>query len=185
MESYCFVISFQTNFMATILPPAVGKSKTNLHTIKIDMTPMVDLGFLLITFFLFTTVLSEPSVTKLSMPKKGGEEMLIDKRLLLTALLDKDIIYVYEGLWPAAQTVHQLKQTNYDLSNGFGAFVRQKQAALDMVGKKEKLMVAIKPLPTSSYQNVISALDEMLINNVSRYGIMELSKEEKKHFHLP
>src|SRR5829696_3510819 len=95
-------ISTKTNNMATILPLPTGISKTKFHSVKIDMTPMVDLGFLLITFFIFTTSLAEPTVTKLSMPKDGEGTMPVRKNKLLTILVDKQKVFSYEGAWDDA-----------------------------------------------------------------------------------
>lgn len=148
------------------------------------MTPMVDLGFLLITFFIFTTSLREPTVTKLAMPAKSDTPVDINKKWLLTALLDKDKVYVYEGIWQEALATGQLKQTGYDLQDGLGNFIREKQKTLEASGQKDKLMVAIKPLPRSSYQNLLNALDEMTINQVQRHGVMELTDEERGYFGL-
>ena len=52
--------------------PKDKKNRVQKAQLKIDMTPMVDLGFLLITFFIFTTSMSEPAVTKLYMPADGA-----------------------------------------------------------------------------------------------------------------
>src|SRR5918993_1248022 len=85
--------------------PGVKKAK-KLST-RVDMTPMVDLGFLLITFFIFTTTMSTPNTSKLTMPKEEKDEtkqMEVSKDGLLTVLLGKgdplnpanDQIYYYE-----------------------------------------------------------------------------------------
>ena len=165
--------------MAAIIEQSIGRSKTKLHTVKIDMTPMVDLGFLLITFFIFTTSMMEPTVTKLAMPKESKDTMDVPKKGLLTALIDKDKVYVYEGSWEEALAENKLMPTNFDVSKGLGNFIRQKQQSLAALNKKDELMVAIKPLPSASYQDVMNALDEMLINNVKRYAVIDASKEEK------
>lgn len=169
------------NCMATILPEPVGKRATKLHSVKIDMTPMVDLGFLLITFFIFTTSLSQPTVTKLVMPKESHQTGEVYEKTLLTAILDKDKLIVYEGAFEKALALHRVQTTTYDVQSGLGKIIRQKQQSLQADGLKEDLLVAIKPLPGSSYQNVVQALDEMLINGVKRYAIIGVSAEEKQH----
>jgi hypothetical protein len=70
-------------------------------------------------------------------------------------------------------------QTSYDEINGIGNMIRQRQNELKKrkVDKKD-LVVLIKPGRSSSYKNVINALDEMLINGVSRYMITDLENEE-------
>lgn len=139
------------------------------------MTPMVDLGFLLITFFIFTATLSQPSVTKLIMPKEG-EESPVKESEAMTLLLDKEKAFAYEGRWDDAFAKGKIVETTYDLRSGIGKSLREKQARLT---KKDDLVVVIKPLSTSSYQNVIAALDEMQINNVKRYAIVEATPDEK------
>lgn len=167
--------------MATIIPQTIGKSKAKLHAIKIDMTPMVDLGFLLITFFIFTTSLTQPTVTKLTMPKASSEPVDVYEHTLLTAVLDKDNVFVYEGAIQKAVATNSFKQTNYNVQTGLGAFVRQKQKALDKEGLKDDLLVIIKPTPSASYQDVMNALDEMLINGVTHYSVVDASPVENDY----
>lgn len=167
--------------MATILQP-IGKAKAGFHPVKIDMTPMVDLGFLLITFFIFTTSMGEPAVAKLSMPKESKEPVFINKKSLLTIIADRDKAFVYEGAWEDAIAAGGISKTSYHLQSGLGNFIRQKQNSLDKKDQRDDLMVCIKPLTTASYQNVVNVLDEMQINGVKRYGIIPLSEEEKAYF---
>src|SRR5512138_1445690 len=79
--------------------PGVKKAK-KLST-RIDMTPMVDLGFLLITFFIFTTTMSSPTTLKLNVPKdteKEEEQNKAKESGALTIMLGKgNNVYYYEG----------------------------------------------------------------------------------------
>jgi biopolymer transport protein ExbD len=100
-----------------VTKPEIRKRHSSIrskkYSLRIDMTPMVDLGFLLITFFVMTVHLGKPSVVNLNMPK-DGPEMPIGKSKVLTVLLDKpDKIYYYEGEWESALQQNRVFQTNY------------------------------------------------------------------------
>jgi biopolymer transport protein ExbD len=108
-----FIIQ-QRHLMASILPqpPVAGKRKQ--HSLRIDMTPMVDLGFLLITFFIFTATLSQPRITRLIMPKDGEPADVAASRSL-TLLLAKEKVMVYEGRWEDAVSNRTLSESTYHL----------------------------------------------------------------------
>ena len=156
-----------------------GVSRIKKADLKIDMTPMVDLGFLLISFFIFTTEISKPAVTDLCMPKDGDLANISDSKSLTTLLSHNDDVSYYIGDMKTAIKNNQVFQTSYDEINGIGNIIRQRQSELKKrkIDKKD-LIVLIKPGRSSSYKNMINALDEMLINGVSRYVINDLENEE-------
>ena len=155
-------------------------SPTKKQAIKIDMTPMVDLGFLLITFFVFTTTISTPTVTDLFMPKDTIDKdppKLIDDLALTLILDDNNKIYYYNGDFNDAISSNQIFETNYSTYSGIGKIIRQKQKELDESRKfadgRKGLMMLIKPTSKSAYKNVVDALDEAVINDVKKYAIIE------------
>src|SRR4029079_8898102 len=76
-----------------------GVRRSKKLSTKVDLTPMVDLGFLLITFFIFSTNLSESKVVKLDMPKDTPKDSTIttEKTSLTAVLCANDKIFYYEG----------------------------------------------------------------------------------------
>jgi len=151
--------------------PGVKKSK-KLST-RVDLTPMVDLGFLLITFFIFTTTMSQPTGMKLNLPKdtdKPEEQNKVKESGVLTLLLGKnDQVYYYEGT--LAPDASNFKSSNF------------KEIRNEILSKKKStnpadFVVVIKPDKDCSYKNVIDILDEMLINDVKRYATVDISDVE-------
>ena len=97
---------------------------------KVDLTPMVDLGFLLITFFIVTTTWSKPKVAKLYLPANGtGTE--VGNKAVLTILAGKNNkIFYYQGNLQDALHDGLCGITNYSYQNGIGEIIRQKQLAI-------------------------------------------------------
>jgi len=161
-----------------VQPVTAGKkNRARKAQLKIDMTPMVDLGFLLITFFIFTTTIGEPAVTKLYMPADGDSTILNQDLSLTLVLTDNDSLYYYHGVLDEALKEKQINLSNYDLKTGIGNIIRKKQKHLGE--RKKELMLLIKPLETSSYSNLMNALDEVLINDVKKYAIVEATEAER------
>lgn len=170
----------------TDVQPAVSGTRRKLHpTPRIDMTPMVDLGFLLITFFIFTTTLSEKGATSLIMPKESGEPMELAASKALTVVLgDNDQVYAYTGRWEDAAARHAIMHTDYNTYEGIGKLIREKQKQLEATaGRKgrEDLVLLIKPTARASYRNIMAALDETAINAVGKYAIVDASSAERAY----
>ena len=165
--------------------PGVKKGK-KLST-RVDLTPMVDLGFLLITFFIFTTTMSQPTALKLFLPddKVNPEDQNKAKESgVLTILMGADNhIYYYEG---------QLKS---DGSNFLSASFNGENSIRDVILKKKSevrsrstdaenpykdFVVVIKPSVDCNYKNVIDILDEMAINVVKKYALVDISDGESQ-----
>ncbi|HEY1113975.1 MAG TPA: biopolymer transporter ExbD [Chitinophagaceae bacterium] len=167
--------------MAAIITPTGNKSGCRLLAkyIRIDMTPMVDLGFLLITFFIFTSSMTETKALKLFMPADGTGST-VGESTVLTALLGADNrIYLYDGKWQEAVSANRVVPTSYNLYTGAGTFIRAKQKALGE--RRDELMLLIKPADGATYNNIINALDEVVINGVKKYAIMDPTAEEKAY----
>ncbi|MFT3826277.1 MAG: biopolymer transporter ExbD [Chitinophagaceae bacterium] len=161
-----------------------GVRRSKKLSTRIDLTPMVDLGFLLITFFIFTTTMSEPKALQLIMPADGpGSESGESATLTIIPTVNNRVFY-YHGQLENALQKGQFGYTGYSFSDGVGDIIRQKQKAMNRVrpGYQKELTLIIKPAYASSYQNVVSMLDEVLINAVPRYVLTDITKEETVTF---
>lgn len=162
------------------------KNRRKMHaSLRVDMTPMVDLGFLLITFFILTATMSEKTAVRLIMPTDGNSSVVGRGKVLSVLLGQHNNVYAYEGSFEEALSGNRIIPTNYSESNGIGNLIRQKQKQLqqlDKEGGKNALVFLIKPTSGCSYKNVIDALDETAINDVKKYMIVDASAEEKMVF---
>ena len=146
---------------------------------RVDLTPMVDLGFLLITFFMLATTFNKPKTMEVNKPAKEDidkkDEPPIKMSKTLTLMLgNHDKIYPYVSPDEIDATT-QLTLDSVDYSSkGLRKVIQRRQDEVQAQwGNKDDLFVMIKPLPSSSFKNIVDVLDEMTINNVKRYAILE------------
>ena len=158
----------------------IGVKRMKKANLKIDMTPMVDLGFLLVAFFVFTTQISMPSITKLYMPHDGDPTKIPSSKSLTFLLRDDSHVYYYYGDMEDAIKSDKIFQTSYSEIIGMGNIIRLKQTELEKRKiDRNDLIVLIKANSETSYKNVMHVIDEMLINGVTRYALTDISSEEK------
>ena len=158
-----------------------GVRRMNKHNLKIDMTPMVDLGFLLISFFVITTELSRPKAMDLYMPHEGPPtDAAVSKTItFLAGAADK--LFYYYGEEKDAGIKNPVVQTSWDELTGVGKIIRQKQMQLDNTeGGRNEMVVIIKAGKESTYKNVVDILDEMTINGVTRYALVKPGDHDSK-----
>lgn len=157
-----------------------GVRRMKKDALRIDMTPMVDLGFLLISFFVITTELTRPGAMPLIMPKDTDKPMNdLGESYALTVLLDGDRSYYYEKNWVQAKqagNIHEISRKE------LREVIIRKQKRLDDTtvykeGRKG-LMLLIKPGSQASYESLVDVLDEVAINAVDKYALLQISPEE-------
>lgn len=160
----------------------IGVMRMVKHNLKVDMTPMVDLGFLLITFFVITTEMTRPTVMDIFMPKDSDNPMWLGESNALTVLLDNDKMYYYNGNWKDVVKSGKITEIQFSGSHDLRKVIGEKQQQLDEMAKgkegRDGLMMLIKPGSKASYKNVVDVLDEATINRVKKYAIIKISEEE-------
>jgi len=167
-----------------------GKVRSKKSNAKVDLTAMVDLAFLLITFFMLTTSLSKPQSMDLGLPDKDEKDkpvkdMKVDQRRTMTILLGKDNkIKWFHGLLESPEPNGKPTDAQYG-KNGIRQEILKRVVSIPQVtGDKNKgLIIIIKPSKKSNYRNLVDILDEMAICNVPTYAIVnDIAPEEKKLF---
>jgi len=148
-----------------------GKKRSKKMSTKVDMTPMVDLAFLLITFFMLTTTFSKKFSMQITMPDKNKQNLtqkVKPSRAITVIVGENDKIYWFDD--PIKKT---LNPTDYS-DKGIRKVLLDKQKVVD------SLIVVIKPLSTSKYKNIVDLMDEINITNTPVSAIVEVTPQDEK-----
>jgi biopolymer transport protein ExbD len=149
-----------------------GKVRAKKGSTRIDMTPMVDLAFLLLTFFVMTTTLNKPQTMEITMPEKPKENdkppEINEKNVLTLVLGQDDKVYWYMGI-----TNPLVEVTNFSAA-GIRKVLLAKKAELP------KLVILIKALDEAKYRNMVDILDEMNISSIQRYALVDVTDVDKE-----
>jgi biopolymer transport protein ExbD len=178
-----------------------GKKKvTKKVSTRVDLTPMVDLGFLLITFFMLTTTMIKPQTMEIAMPSKDKvseeEQTKVKASRAITIILGKDnTVYYYEGT--RENEMDPIVELTDFSSTGIRKFLIERnidvmlnvekldrnlpqeefeKKKLEIMSDKKAPIVIIKATDEASYKNLIDILDEMAICNIGRYAIVDITE---------
>lgn len=166
---------------STFTQKTKGVKRCKKLSTKVDLTPMVDLGFLLITFFIFTTSLNEPMALNQVLPADNDTNTppspIAESKTLQLVLKENNSIAFFNGDNSAnAQT------TNYSVEGLRRIILEKREMVAQKFGEAKDLVVLIKPTTNSTYKNFIDVVDELKINGVTRYMLTDLSPKEKNIF---
>jgi len=146
-----------------------GKKRSKKISTKIDMTPMVDLAFLLITFFMLTTTFHKQMAMEVNMPDKTDTKEVspIKESKAMTIILgENDKVYWYMGI-----SNPKIETTDFS-----------KEGIRKIISKKNRevadLVIVIKAMKTSKYKNMVDILDEMHTTGSKRYAIVSISPND-------
>ena len=149
-----------------------GKVRSKKTSTRIDMTPMVDLAFLLLTFFVMTTTLNKPQTMEITMPEKPKEQdkppVVNEKRVLTLVLGGNNKVYWYLGI-----TDPKVELSDFS-NDGIRKVLLKKNAQI------KEMVVLIKPSDESKYKNMVDILDEMNIGNIARYALVDITSIDKE-----
>ncbi|WP_298157440.1 biopolymer transporter ExbD [Flavobacterium sp.] len=161
-----------------------GKVRSKKSDAKVDLTAMVDLAFLLITFFMLTTSLSKPQSMELPMPDKDTKIppiLIADARTLTVLIGPNNRLKYYMGQF--ASPIEEPTDIGYG-KNGIRKKILEKRASvpITMGDAKKGVIVLIKADKKANYKNLVDILDEIAICKVPTYAIVDITKEEAKLF---
>ena len=151
-----------------------GKVRSKKQSTRVDLTAMVDLAFLLITFFMLTTTLSKKKAMDLAMPDNSVQKSQLPvaaTRSMTILLGSHNKIEWYMG--EAGKSAPNVD--NFGKNGLRKALIENgKQVADTHAAPDNFMIVLIKPSDKSTYENLVTTLDEMSITNVQSYAIVKI-----------
>jgi biopolymer transport protein ExbD len=159
-----------------------GKVRSKKMSTRVDLTAMVDLAFLLITFFMLTTTLAKPQAMDLAMPDKDEKNKdakleVADNRTMTILLGNTNRVEWYMG--SVDKPLAPPTVDNFGKNGIRKAIIETAKKVRNLTGDPKKgLIVLIKPSEKSNYRNLVDILDEMKISNVQVYAIVDITAPE-------
>lgn len=184
-----------------------GKTKRLKASINIDFTPMVDLGFLLITFFMLTTTLMKHQIIEVENPEKHNQPQPVKESQVLTLIVNSDSgIFYYDGvtnpilhsitlndekfeklIYRKAVKLNPLIDSIPYLRLQYNLVANDTTAAKTILHRIEKikanhngLMCLIKMQDSCKLKNMINIIDVLSNCHVGRYSFVELEERDKQ-----
>lgn len=133
--------------------------------IRMDMTPMVDVAFLLLIFFMVTTVFRTPQALEINLPPdKQAQTQIAESNLLQLRVLSEDKVFWKRG----TKTDPWLRTSLVALKD-----------VLAPLKNNDKIVVLISIDREAKFNSMVSIIDQLDIVKLDRFSIVELSAKDK------
>ncbi len=148
-----------------------GKKKKKRISVRLDMTPMVDVAFLLLTFFMLTTSMSKPQTMEINLPPSETKADVAESNLL-TLRISEDF-RIFWNIGTEKPTTVDGKEKKEKLI-ALGKLLKERNAA------NPKLITLIKVDGKAKYIDMVDIMDELNINSITRFSLAPMLDEDKK-----
>ena len=141
-------------------------------SLRLMLIAIAILAIACIGFYMFTATRSSPTHMTLYMPKDSEKDSIdryseLKTKLTLILLKDNRVFGYYGDFINGGKSV-LISETDKLIEDGWKMF------------SKDSLVVVIKPSETASYKETVDMLDQMSLNDIKKYSMTDLSKEEKE-----
>lgn len=155
------------------------KGRLKRTVVRVDLTPMVDLAFLLISFFMLTVVMNEEKALKVNMPIADGTMSEVADCQVINLYADYDRVYYTEGLGNDSVKLLQHREPG-SLKDVLAAKTAQiNTGCFNTKGKPRDLVCIIKLLPDARYKAMVEIFDDMELYNVPVYAMQDFTPDEE------
>jgi biopolymer transport protein ExbD len=140
------------------------KHKTKRLGIRMDMTPMVDIAFLLLTFFMLTTVFRAPQTMELNMPPSDVKVEIAESNLMTLRVMEDGAMYWNIGI----ETPQKVEMKDL------------RKLLLEWNKQNPKLVTLVKVDRKGKYHQMVDVLDELQLANVGRFSLAPMTDADRK-----
>lgn len=166
-----------------------GKVRSKKQGGRVDLTAMVDLAFLLITFFMLTTSLNKPNAMDVTVPDKNKENLedrleVADIRTTTILLAGNNKLVWYSGMFD--DPIEGPETVDYG-AEGIRKVLLRRLAEVPQKTNGEQLIVVIRPSDDATHRNLVDILDEMKIVDAQIFSlgtILEIENEFLRQHNL-
>lgn len=148
-----------------------GKKKSKRVAVRIDMTPMVDVAFLLLTFFMLTTSMSKPQTMEINLPPADTKADVAESNLLTLRITDD-----FRLFW----NVGTEKPITVDGADKKEKLINLGKLLKDRNRANPKLITLIKVDGKAKYIDMVDVMDELNINDITRFSLAPMLDQDKK-----
>jgi biopolymer transport protein ExbD len=140
------------------------KKKARRVGVRIDMTPLVDIAFLLLTFFMFSTSMSRPQTMEINLPPEDVKVEIAESNLLTLQINSEGNIFWSKGMFDTPQPLE---------------FTRLR-GLLKEQSANPKLVTVVKVDREGTYEMMVNIIDELNLANVTRFSLAPMTDKDKE-----
>ncbi len=153
-----------------------GKKKRKRIKVRIDMTPMVDVAFLLLTFFMLTTSMNKPQTMEINLPPRDQDGKVTDVEVPASNLLTVRVRDDFKVFW----NIGEDKPVVVEGSDRKGILISLGKLLKERNSANPKLITLIKIDDKAKYIDMVDIMDELNINNITRFSLAPMAEQDKK-----
>ncbi len=155
-----------------------GVKKSKKMSTRVDMTPMVDLGFLLITFFMLTTTFNKPQAMSQNFPEKKKDEdkdvVVKASKVLQLVPWENNKLYYFSGTGDSKDGPTIIDSIDFSVTKNLRPVLERHLRQVEQkFGDREEAIILIKPKNESKFKNYVDLMDELNIVGIKRLVPME------------
>jgi len=178
-----------------------GRRRSHLP-VRVDMTPLVDLAFLLLTFFVLTSELSKQNAITTKFPKDVQPNTLVNNGLTILLGKNPENIFWYRGEFKPSMHLNVAGKGNQELLDvlknanesvfeqveivdrqhnlGLLNYANWNKKRAEYLGNRSVPFVILKWDNETDYQSVVTAIDDLNRTHINKYAIVSVSDAEKE-----